>query len=73
MLYLWFLPNNKKVAMYRMFQRMRTERKRQKEGMKKTKKEELGFISLKKVILLSCWRPGSPAFAFTLGKELQRD
>ena len=39
-MYLWFLPNNKKVAMYRMFQRMKTERKRRKEGMKKTKKEE---------------------------------
>ena len=46
---------------------------RKAEKGKKTKKEELGFISLKKVILLSCWRPGSPAFAFTLGKELQRD
>lgn len=46
---------------------------REREKKKKTKKEELGFISLKKVILLSCWRPGSPAFAFTLGKELQRD
>ena len=39
----------------------------------KPKKEGLGFLSLKKVVLLSCWRQGSPAFAFILGKELQRD